>query len=120
MKYAKPVFKAADVDSLEVSISIPKGSESSSQFFMEYVKYGDEYGTEGCRQPVTLEDGGEEGVVQVKMDLLEPMTTYKIRVVEVEKGGGEEFGEEAVLDTPPPGCSGKKKKKKWGFKMSRK
>ncbi|GMI21742.1 hypothetical protein TeGR_g4967 [Tetraparma gracilis] len=86
-----------DADETSLTLSLP--ASAAGDYQVEYVPYGEDWST--CKSLSVPAAGGTFTVTD-----LVPASTYQVRVV-----SGGETGDEMVLDTGVPGCSGKKKKR---------
>ncbi|GMI01397.1 hypothetical protein TrLO_g1150 [Triparma laevis f. longispina] len=93
-------LKILDATETTLTFSLPP---VSAKTVIQYKPYGADWGLEGVGGEVELTQGGE-----ITIEDLRPAETYVVRVI-VE---GKPEGEELVVDTGVPGCSGSSRKKK--------
>jgi len=101
MSTKPPAFTIIDADETTLTLSLPPPSHGP--YTIEYMPYGDEWANAKSIQNTV---GGQFTIVD-----LEPANTYQVRSVYIVNSERVE-GDEMVLDTGVPGCSGSKKKKK--------
>ncbi|GMH97991.1 hypothetical protein TrVE_jg4213 [Triparma verrucosa] len=93
-------LKILDATETTLTFSLPP---VSAKTVIQFKPYGADWGLEGVGGEVEVTQGGE-----ITIESLLPAETYVVRVI-VE---GKPQGEELVVDTGVPGCSGSSGKKK--------
>jgi hypothetical protein len=106
----KPAFQAADETTL--TLHLPP-LEAPQSYTLQYKEYTEEWTSSAVKEVKGLLGGPQKALI----DDLIPLCTFCIRVSIVDGSGDGDvgevvWGEEIVLDTAAPGCSGGKKKKK--------